>query len=473
MPFNVLNLSTGELARDGDSPACFESPQYAAAYAADLTRLTGEKHQPRVVVSDDWQRRERERFNSGEYLPVAWQFAQFWLDAAPEVRLHFCHRSKDKPAFIAFTESPEKGARDIQTRLRPGVYLKRYFGEILSDAEITRYARLHSMLSGEAEYEIKFAKDAEHIQWVYENGPVSCMSLSADEYSSDCHPVRVYGDSDLQVAYIRAESDYHDRPIMARALVWPEKQVYGRVYPTPERYYDSARELAGAAKAALVSGLEAMGYTSGDFRGAKIQKIEDSGGGYVMPYLDGVQDVEERGEFFIITPHGSISATNTSGLVESGPICEHCEERYCEDDGYNVYISRHSTETWCSSCHHNDSYYCHGYEESYSTNVDSVEVEGETFSLYYARANFYRCDRTGDWNADGLTTVNMGEGRPPQEWCAEALEDDAFYCEGSNEYYNAARYTAVDIDGSTYEQTYAFLNGLLSKQGDETESETV
>jgi len=470
MPYNVLNLSTGELARDGDSVAAFESPAYAAAYAAELTRLTGEKHQPRVVVSDDWEERERKRFFSGEYLPVAWQYAAFWQDRAPETLAHFCHRSTDKPSFVAFTESPEKGARDIQTRLRPGVYLKRYFGDVLSDAEITQYARLHAMLSGETEYEIHFARTADEIEKVYLDGPASCMSESARHYATGgIHPVRVYGDSDLQCAYIEAESGYHDAPIMARALVWHERKVYGRVYPTPERYYDGAREEARAAQSALIRGLEGLGYSRGEFEGAKIRKIESRDHGHVMPYLDGVQSVSDCGDVFKITSHGEYSATNTNGLLDDGALCENCDSSYNPDDGQTVYTSRHGTQSWCQCCVDNSAYYCHGNDELCADHIDSVSVDGNTYSLYYARENFYFCQRTEEWNADGTTSVYVRKGHQ-EEWCADALEE-AFYCDGSAEWYACDAFDSVFIGGETYEKTHAFLNGLLSKQ-DETESES-
>jgi hypothetical protein len=469
MPYRVLNLSTIEFARDGDAIAVFDSPTMAAAYAAELTRLTGAKHQPRVVISEDWQVRESGRFSSGEYLPVAWQYADFWRDRAPETLTHFCHRSKDKPAFIAYTESPEKGARDIQTRLRPGVYLKRYFGDVLSDAEITQYARLHAMLSGETEYEIRFARTADEIEQVYITGPASCMSESARQYSG-IHPVRVYGDSDLQLAYIEAESGYHDEPIMARALVWPERKVYGRVYPTPERYYDSEREEAKAAQAALIRGLEGLGYSRGDFEGAKIRKIESRDHGHVMPYPDGVQSVSDCGDVFRITARGEYCAANTNGLLEDGATCENCDESYNPDEGQTVYTSRHGTQSWCQCCVDNSAYYCHGNEELYADHIDSVSIDWNTYSLYYARENFYYCQRTEEWNSDGTTTVYVTPTRT-EEWCADALEE-AFHCDGSCEWYSCDSFTMVEVDGETYEQSYAFLNGLLSKQDEQTESES-
>jgi hypothetical protein len=469
MPYNVLNLATGELARDGDSIAVFESPGYAVRYAEELTRLTSQKHQLRVVVSDDWKARELNRFISGEYLPVAWQYAGFWSDRSEELKAHFCHRSKDKPAFIAFTESPEKGARDIQTRLRPGVYLKRYFGDVLSDAEITQFARLHAMLSGETEYEIRFAKTADEIEQIYITGPASCMSESARHYSG-IHPVRVYGDSDLQLAYIKAESSYHEEPIMARALVWPERKVYGRVYPTPERYYDSAREEAKAAQAALIRGLEGLGYSRGEFEGAKIRKIESRDHGHVMPYLDGVQSVSDIGDFFKICSHGEYNATNTNGLLEDGALCENCDESHNPDDSRTVYTSRHGEQSWCAHCTDNSAFYCHGNEELYAEYIDHVEVDGEIYSLYYARENFYFCQHTREWNADGTTTVYITPTRT-EEWCADALEE-AFHCDGSCEWYACDAFAMVEVDGDTYEQSYAFLNGLLSKQDEQTESES-
>ncbi len=474
MPYNVLNLSTGELARDGESVAIFETPAMAAAWASDMTRLTGAKHQPRVVISDDWQSRERERFSSGEYGDVSWRYAAFWMNRPEncETRLHFAHRSKDKAAFVAFTESPEKGARDIQTRLRPGVYLKRYFGEILSDAEVTHFARLHAMLSGEHNSELKFATKADEIEYIYTNGPASCMSLAAREFSSNVHPVRVYGDSDLQLAYLEGDSGYHDAPIMARALVWPDRKIYGRVYPTPERYYDSQKDCARAAQSELISALESAGYQSGRFRGAKIQKIYDEhNGAHVMPYLDGDQSVDDTGNYFTIAFNGEYDATNTNGLLDSGFVCDHCEERASR--GYENSVNvRRGEQIWCDSCVNSYAFYCTGTGEYYSeSSFESVEIDGDIYSLEYAESHFTYCEYSEEWTRGCRYTVETKNGE--QTWCESSVMDNAFMCEGTGKWHSSDDYESVEIDGVTYEREYAVEAGLLTAETEtETETET-
>ena len=172
---------------------------------------------------------------------------------------------------------------------------------------------------------------------------------------------------------------------------------------------------------------------------------------------------------FKITSHGEYCATNTNGLLEDGAQCENCDDGYNPEDGITVYTSRHGTQSWCAHCANNHAFYCHGNDETYADYIDSVEVDGQTYSLYYARENFYFCQHTDEWNADGTTTVHITPTRT-EEWCADALED-AFHCDGSCEWYSCEGFDSVMIDGETYEKTHAFLNGLLSKQ-DETESES-
>jgi hypothetical protein len=468
MPFNVLNLATGELALDNGAIASFSSSSMAIAWANDLIRLTGQKHQIRVEISDDWKAREKARFYSGEYMPVAWQYATFWNDKSEALAEHYCHRSKDKPSFIAFTENAEKGSRDIQTRMRPGAYLTKYFSDVLSESQINHYARLHAMLSGDQVFSVQFAKTAREIIDVYVNGPESCMTHDASEYSSHIHPVSVYGDSDLQLAYIEAQAEYHDADIMARALVWPERKIYGRVYPTPERYVGGNRDSASAAYQAMVQALESLGYSPGRFNGAKIRKIEsqNSNGDYVMPYLDGAQDVDDDGDSWIIKNDGEYSATETNGTLElGGNLCECCETRIRRDDDYTIVQNRRNHGMmYCESCASDNAFYCNGYGEYFSDDQDSVIVDHETYSLRYAENNFSFCERSEEWTRESTATVNVRSGT--QEW---ADLDETFYCDGTSEYYSCDDYESVEIDGETYEAGYAQKNGLVNA---ETETET-
>jgi hypothetical protein len=251
-------------------------------------------------------------------------------------------------------------------------------------------------------------------------------------------------------------------------LVWPERKIYGRVYPTPERYSDNDRIIARAEYNGLILALEKLGYQSGRFDGAKIKAIEDSSGnGYIMPYLDGTQGVDLHSEYFVINSHGDYSADQTNGLVgDSKTECQRCEESV-DSDNTSCVQTRNDFETWCCRCADYYSFYCEGYGELYDSDwQDSVRVDGQTYSTRYAEHNFYFCERSEEWTKESCSTVNTKHGT--EEWCESEVDDFTFVCETNQELYSLDDFESIDIEGVIYEKQNALKAGLL-----ETESETI
>ena len=420
-----------------------------------------------------WRVRECARFLSGQYKPVIWSNESWFLNRDQSIIDHYIHRATVVHNLVAFTETAEKGEQDRQTVMKPGVYLTRFFSNVLSVSEIEHWSRLHCMKPGESS-DIKFAIKDFEIQDIYERGPESCMSGDVSEYESKTHPVRVYGDSDLSLAYIEGESDYHENDIKSRALVWTDKKFYGRIYPTPERYSESKRDSARIENERLMQALESAGYRPGSFNGAKIHAIPHGRNGecFVMPYIDGGYSVDLIGEHFVLGKRASYEAQSTNGVlyINEGNVCEHCDNRMSDDDSYSVYVSRHNTESWCSCCYENNTFYCHGTEENYSEDVDSVsDNDGNSYCQYYARDEMFCCDKTGNWfmnNESYEVNVNCGN---IETWGEDALEGYAFHCYGSNQYYATRYFNYVEIDGETYERIYAESDPLLSTRLKEME----
>jgi len=419
-----------------------------------------------------WRVRECARFLSGQYKPVIWSNEHWFINRDESLVCHYLHRATAHN-LVAFTESNQKGEQDRQTVMKPGVYLTRFFSNVLTVHEIEHYARLHCMQPGKA-CDIKFAISAQDIQDIYERGPDSCMSGDVSDYEPKIHPVSVYGDSDLSLAYIEGESDYHDKEIKSRALVWAERKVYGRVYPTPERYSDSRREIARVEQNRLVQALESAGYRPGSFNGAKIRAIphrrnEES---YVMPYLDGGYSVDLVGEHFVLGKRASFEAQTTDGIIylEARFTCDRCEESACPDDASSVRVARYSTESWCESCASNSSFYCHGDEETYSDEIESVSDScGNNYSIYYASDNMFRCDNTGYWYDNSEAQDVYVRGIHVETWCRDAILEDAFCCYGTGVYYATRWHDSVEIDGETYLKTYAESEHALSTRLKEIE----
>jgi hypothetical protein len=434
MPFHVISLDTGKpLERDG-AIVVLETGQDAARMAQQVSAETGARYQPRRVAEDvDWRAREQSRFDSGAYLPIpsVWSGTSWWFHATCQhnewsdtqscyvvkpARLpdHFAHPSSAKDGMVAFTEDETKGAQDRQTRLTPGRYLTRYFADVLSTEEIARFAALYS-----AEFEdieVKISQDADEIERVYTNGPRSCMSHSARHYETDgIHPARVYAGPDLGVAFIEPSSG-----ISARAVVWPERKIYSRIYGDETR---------------LERLFDAMGYSSGSLDGARVRKIED-GGCYVMPYIDDCSSAEVDGKY-IRLGSGDLDCQNTSGLSGERHSwhCDNCEEGFTDDDSqYTVHGRRGREYAWCEHCSEHSAFYCAGTQEYYDeSSVDSVRVNGETYCQEYASDHFVRCEATDEYvDADDCVTLEDGT-----VWSADHFRNHGHTCDHCGCLYDA------------------------------------
>jgi hypothetical protein len=314
-----------------------EAPETGKAYETKALALADRADGQTVtlVASEDerqtWIDREQSRFYSGAYKPVPWQY-DLISDAT---RYHFAHVSLDVPGMIAYTPDDEKGLADRQTRVKPGRYLQQFFSHLTPDRIADYASRVKAYTSP-----LQLATTPDDIARVYcaKGGPTSCMD--GRHFDHDNSPTRVYGHSDLAIAYIGDISgdDVSEDRIAARAIVWPAKMRYGRVYGDCDT---------------LQHVLESAGYSYGSMCGARVRAIEARYDGYVMPYVDGIgsADLSSCGQWFVLGD-GDYDTQNTNGTTGPTNSCNHCGER-CDRD-----------ESYCSSCE-DDRHWCEGCEEDY------------------------------------------------------------------------------------------------------------
>ncbi len=304
----------------------FGNGKAAGEFAQRLSRELGTKVQPRRIAadvdSDTWRDRERERMGNGEYIAMP---AEWDLEA---IKDHFLHPSKDDPTKLAFIESPEKGVLDRQTRVTPGRYLERFYPH-LSQTERNRYIAMIDKPDG-----LHFAVTADEIIATYTRGPSSCMSHPTEKFQSrPVHPVKPYAGGDLQVAYLK-----RDGAITARALVWPERKLYGRVYG------DIAR---------IERALGDAGYKHGPLVGARLTKIWNSDyERYIAPYVDFQKclhdpDPSTRDGFLVIPEEGKgeLSARHTDGFAHPATLCPKLGT-YSIGQFYPVHVAEGRVEQW-------------------------------------------------------------------------------------------------------------------------------
>lgn len=369
-----------------------------------------------------WEAREVLRLLFGEYELVPWMHK--YSDVQP-IRGHFVHISKTDPSMVAFTQDASKGERDIQTTMRPGRYLKKFYPH-LSDE---RVFEIQAEMTGE--YDVKFAVTEDEIIDVYLRGPSSCMSHSSVEYAGHIHPVAVYGDSDLHVAYMTLKGT---SSIKARALVWPERKVIGRLYG-PSDLAEKLRNLLGG-----------IGYDKNasphNLKGAKIRRITDENGDgdrLIMPYIDGPNSFDVLDKDWCVIG-GSLDACYTNGTdyedTDDGVYCERCEERCSEDDAVSVYTSRRTTQTWCDGCRSAEA----SYIESLCEYVDDDHVvvvvthyrphsHNSTESFADWQDEWYFCDGLEEYVHEDIPSVAMSNG---ETWCQPYFEEHGIEVDGEN-----------------------------------------
>ncbi len=344
---------------------------------------------------EDWIAREAER-DRNRVRRLPWIGQPWFVGKYPH---HFAHVSDDDPSQIAYTPNAEYGVRDRQVRTRPGKYLGRFFGDVLTEKE-----RLHWTEQWNGLYdsgELHFATDPDEIVSVYLDGPNSCMCHPRGDYGTPVHPTYVYGAGDLAIAYTKRQGDSTVR-ITARALCWPDQKYM----TTP--YGDSAR---------LVPMLEKLGYRYGDLNGARLLRIEYAGG-FICPYLDCASYVSDDGKFLRIDNGGEHSGKETCGCTVAGQYCPECEE-HADPEGFGFVEDQ--GVSWCEGCREH-TWHCDRCGDRYSDSTGPTEVNGCVDycpRCVYAVAT--ECEGCGEFFTDGFRAVD------DSQWC-EGCAMDADTC---------------------------------------------
>jgi hypothetical protein len=441
------------LSGDDNKPVVFET----GAEAADMVRAVANgsffskdgwvplKVQPRRLSSDAWKARELGRFADGIYTALPWAD----LPSSSLTAEHFAHISTEDGAKIAYTQDAAKGQGDIQTRVRPGKYLTQYYSEVFDAPTIARMAAEFSNQYGESNV-LLFADTADEIERVYVDGPHSCMAKPARDFDSSIHPCRIYAAGDLAVAYMVRKDE-----ITARALVWPEKKIYGRIYGDETRLLDL---------------LDTADYREGSLNGARMLRIPDSGG-FVCPYIDGVMSAEDSGEFLIIGD-GDVCGSNQKGLSGSKYTCEECSGSVDVDDCSSDYDGN----IYCQHCYHDLFGYCeHSEETCRRAGMQEVIVRCDSlgrhvrqhWGAYAIDNNAFSCEGTGDLYAYDMR-VELADGT---NWSQEYFEDHGSICEGNGKCYANDDMVQLE-DGTLWSKDWFADNGVtvddeLYAKGDE------
>jgi hypothetical protein len=394
------------------------------------------------IVNDSWRTREAGRFDNGMYkaLPAVISEAG-WFIGSDADRNHFAHRANSDPAKIAFTESPEKGMDDKQTVIPINRYLARYFGDRLRSEEIAKLSALYTS----PEHALTIGSDAQAFHFAYSDQQVksesstylSCMRYTTGYFGTPCHPAETYAAGDLAIAYITSPDD--SARVIARAIIWPEKMSFVRVYGEDE-----------TIRVALVDMLENLGYSrADDWRGARIRAIEFDGR-VVVPYIDGnitSLEYDEDDDVMTVSRHGNVDGSSTRGWAHSNSgrvSCEHCGNRVCEDDTRHV-----GNEMWCDDCVSLCAVFCGYSEEYFSDSEQFISVETTSGSQNWhnsaARHAFYCENLDASYANRDFDEIEVNTRNGTQTWCEQDNADDYFVCERTGEAYACNAFESVTV----------------------------
>lgn len=389
-------------------------PAEAAAAAKELNDWAKRHNMPdryRVIKEGqekpktDWRERERQRFQSGKYLHAVW-YGAGWAVRHVE---HYCHVALDDPRYVAYTPDAEAGEADKQLRITPDGYLRKYFSDCLGAQNIRDYSNEHLDKYG-PEPPLLWAHTADEFVEVYtkcHKTLSSCMTHDASYFSSSVHPVRVYGAGDLALAYIMAADGEN---IAARVLCWPAQKRYSRIYGRERR---------------LRLALQRLGYTEGNFNGARLLKIEDGDGLYVCPYVDYHEHVALGAKHLIINGADGepMRCDSTDGRTSCGRlVCYACGDRIRRDQEY-----RHSGHYWCETCYTDHFTYCEGCREDVDSD-DITVVNGDCYCSSCYSEQFVECHECGEH-----TERNEAHEWRDYDYCEDCYTNLVTTCETCNE----------------------------------------
>lgn len=340
--------------------------------------VAGDKWQPRLAAREkNWREREAARFENKDYEAVPWASDPDWirLTAGREpFDTHMLHVSTADPEkTIAYTPDNEYGETDRQLRTTPARYLEK-FASSLGKATIARYVAQYQQATLQLVFEI--TQDEAKILDAYNRGPDSCMKGGASRFfgaqatkNPDLwpHPMAALADGpDLALAIMSRRG-----AITGRALCWPEKKLYGRIY--------------GGDRNLLLENFQTLGFKEGPFLGARVKNLklgsekhgrfrtmayQDSAMHYAVPkdatgpdfpfweIVQGSANARDPRQRFHPGARGSVELPTSVTCQKLGTVSWAALDQFSAQRMHTVYLSADRAETWSQAAVDKFAYYC-------------------------------------------------------------------------------------------------------------------
>lgn len=371
----------------------------AKASKAAATSLGGAKVQcRRIAQAGDWRGDMAKRLSSGELLPLP----EKW-DLEP-LKDHFAHLAKIDNSKIGYIETEEHGIIFKVTVLTPGRYISRFYPDVDDNK------RRHLIAAIDPSGEVYYAWTPEEIAEVYKTGPESCMDGDHDFDDLPCWPTEPYGAGDLAVAYTKNK---HGN-VQSRAVCWPAKKLYGRLYGDCQRM-EAAMKAEGFQT--FRERNDAIGNNkSFSFIGAKLLKIPSETGNeheYVMPYFDDIKVAIDMGDHFLTAEKGEEGQTWVSSGSSSHGVAT--LQRLCPKNKTAAPVTSfrfvHGVDQeWCDAAVYDHTFTCAGTGHRYPHEFKVIMGNGTPWSKAHFETHGEHCIHTRQ-NWPKAEMVQRGERR--------------------------------------------------------------
>jgi hypothetical protein len=362
----------------------------------------------RIAQAGDWRSTIQQKFDDGKLkpLPAGWTL--------PPIKDHFAHV---EDIFIRFIESEEHGIIQKFTMLTAGRYISR-FHETNGKMDDSERRRLIATI--DPSDEVHFATTPEDIEYVYRNGPESCMDGKDGNVRNFCSlpmwPTSPYGAGDLAVAYTKNRQGR----IQSRAVCWPEKKLLGRIFGDYDRMlkvmvaegYDYIRDdnrAVGNRKAGVFIGAKLLKVPTG--------KKDDQ---FVVPYFDDIKVAIDMGDHFLTAEQGEAGKRwVASGSSSSGTsmLMGLCQKTNAPVEAKGIQFVHGVDEEWGIDAVRNHAFCCDRSKKYWPHEYKVVIGSGrETWSKEeFAEHGEYCLITRKNWPKDEM--VQLGELRVHQSEC--------------------------------------------------------
>ena len=326
------------------------------------------------------------------------------------------------------------------------------FGKLLSrlevpEAEIPDYsAKMSAIVKAYKGVSLQFAVTADEIEYVYENGPRSCMSTSSS--------VRAYESPNIQIAFVEVMGR-----IVARAVLNmsdEEDLRYSRIYGDEILL----RKLLSAAE-----------YSPGDLDGCTLAKIENDSG-IRCPYLDCGTNISIYNDYLKITWDGDHRSQNVEGYIYQS-TCEDCSEPMCEDE---TCFCEERELSICTSCWENSRVWVNGDSFWSGSDLIASTEDGEYFLAEevvetedgdYHQEDVTYCEPDNEYrHTDNTVTAIIAnydeEDTCAREYCTE-VDGVWVHDEYLDEYCQIVKQEQLELDMESAEEAVVEVLAFVNK----------